>query len=383
MLFPKTLHLLFFLMLGFYGWAQEVVNTSNLKPRPTARVYALQGNPVLDGDVINDEVWKGVVPFGDLSQTQPNFGKLASEKTEIRVAYTQEMFYVAVVCYDAQPNGLVVSDARRDADMDNTDAFIFILDTYNDGQNGFIFGTNSLGVEYDAQVDNEGQGNNNANRQQGGTIGGFNLDWDGSWEVQTEVGDYGWSAEFAIPLRTLRFQSGKDWGVNFRRNIRKTNEIVYWSEMPVSFDLNRLSLAGTLTGLDLRTPGNLKLIPYVLGRMDKDFTLADPKNELSKDFNVFNDEAETIVISEKEIDFSNKVAEQICDVLHQKNINSVIIEGGAQTLQTFLNANLWDEGRIFTGNINLKEGVKAPGFSGKLISEQTIEQDTLKFYLND
>ena len=281
MLFPKTLHLLFFLMLGFYGWAQEVVNTSNLKPRPTARVYALQGNPVLDGDVINDEVWKGVVPFGDLSQTQPNFGKLASEKTEIRVAYTQEMFYVAVVCYDAQPNGLVVSDARRDADMDNTDAFIFILDTYNDGQNGFIFGTNSLGVEYDAQVDNEGQGNNNANRQQGGTIGGFNLNWDGSWEVQTEVGDYGWSAEFAIPLRTLRFQSGKDWGVNFRRNIRKTNEIVYWSEMPVSFDLNRLSLAGTLTGLDLRTPGNLKLIPYVLGRMDKDFTLADPKNELS------------------------------------------------------------------------------------------------------
>ncbi len=281
MLFPKTLHLLFFLMLGFYGWAQEVVNTSNLKPRPTARVYALQGNPVLDGDVINDEVWKGVVPFGDLSQTQPNFGKLASEKTEIRVAYTQEMFYVAVVCYDAQPNGLVVSDARRDADMDNTDAFIFILDTYNDGQNGFIFGTNSLGVEYDAQVDNEGQGNNNANRQQGGTIGGFNLNWDGSWEVKTEVGDYGWSAEFAIPLRTLRFQSGKDWGVNFRRNIRKTNEIVYWSEMPVSFDLNRLSLAGTLTGLDLRTPGNLKLIPYVLGRMDKDFTLADPKNELS------------------------------------------------------------------------------------------------------
>lgn len=281
MLLHKTPHLLFVVMLGFYGWTQEVVNTSNPKPRPTTAAIALQENPVLDGNVLNDEIWKGVAPFGDLSQTQPNFGMPASEKTEIRVAYTQEIFYVAVVCYDSRPDGLVVSDARRDADLDNTDAFIFILDTYKDSQNGFIFGTNALGVEYDAQVDNEGQGNRNANRQQTGTIGGFNLNWDGSWEVRTEVGDYGWSAEFAIPLRTLRFQSGKDWGLNFRRNIRKTNEIVYWSEMPVSFDLNRLSLAGTLTGLDLRTPGNLKLIPYVLGRMDKDFTVADTKNELS------------------------------------------------------------------------------------------------------
>jgi len=281
MLIPKIPHLLLVFMLGLYGWAQEVVSTSSLKPRPTAEAAALKENPILDGDVINDEIWKGVTPFGDLSQTQPNFGMPATEKTEIRVAYTQETFYVAVVCYDTRPEGLVVSDARRDADLDNTDAFIFILDTYKDSQNGFIFGTNALGVEYDAQVDNEGQGNNNANRQQGGTIGGFNLNWDGSWEVQTEVGDYGWSAEFAIPLRTLRFQSGKDWGLNFRRNIRKTNEIVYWSEMPVSFDLNRLSLAGTLTGLDLRTPGNLKLIPYVLGRMDKDFTVIDSKNELS------------------------------------------------------------------------------------------------------
>uniref|UniRef100_UPI0035935737 hypothetical protein n=1 Tax=Pricia sp. TaxID=2268138 RepID=UPI0035935737 len=57
----------------------------------------------------------------------------------------------------------------------------FILDTYKDGQNGFVFGTNSIGVEYDAQVDNEGQGNTNVNRQQVGTIGGFNLNWDGSW----------------------------------------------------------------------------------------------------------------------------------------------------------------------------------------------------------
>ncbi len=103
----------------------------------------------------------------------------------------------------------------------------------------------------------------------------------------------------------------------------------------------------------------------------------DEKNMLSKDFNVFNDEAETIVINSK------LEAKQICDVLHQNNINSIIIEGGTQTLQTFIDSGLWDEARIFTGNINFKKGVKAPKFSGELISEKTIEQDSLKFYLND
>ncbi len=249
--------------------------------RPVATATSLNERPEIDGEVLNDPIWQAITPFGDLVQTQPNFGRPASEKTEIRIAFTDDTFYLGVVCHDAQPQNLVVSDARRDANLDNTDAFIFIIDTYKDGQNGFIFGTNSLGVEYDAQVDNEGQGNFNANRQQGGTIGGFNLNWDAAFEVKSKVGDFGWSAEFAIPLRTIRFQAGKDWGINFRRNIRKSNEIVYWAPLPIGFSLNRLSLAGTLTGLELRNPGNLKVIPYVLGRLDRDYEVADPESEFT------------------------------------------------------------------------------------------------------
>ncbi|WP_273566306.1 carbohydrate binding family 9 domain-containing protein [Maribacter halichondriae] len=276
----KKLGLFFGLMFLPIISVSQVVSPPTSNDRPTANTVALESTPVVDGEVLNDAVWQAIEPFGNLVQAQPNFGRPASEKTEIRIAYTKETFYLSVVCYDSRPDALVVSDARRDADLDNTDAFLFILDTYKDGQNGFIFGTNSLAVEYDAQVDNEGQGNFNANRQQGGTIGGFNLNWDASFEVRTKVGDFGWSAEFAIPVRTLRFQAGKDWGINFRRNIRKSNEIVYWAPMPVGLDLKRLSLAGTLTGLDLPSPGNLKVIPYVLGRMDKDYTVADPKNRL-------------------------------------------------------------------------------------------------------
>ena len=103
----------------------------------------------------------------------------------------------------------------------------------------------------------------------------------------------------------------------------------------------------------------------------------DDKKILSKDLNVFNDEADTIVINSK------LEAKQICDVLQKKNINSVIIEGGAQTLQTFIDEGLWDEARVFTGHMEFKEGVKAPKFSGKQTSKQTLEKDTLIFYLND
>ena len=162
-----------------FGYAQQVANVTmpDVKERPSADINSIEAPPTLDGEVINDPVWQMIMPIGDLIQTQPNSGQPASEKTEIRITYDASTFYLSVICYDSEPSKLVVSDARRDANLDNTDAFLFIIDTYHDKQNGFVFGTNSIGVQYDAQVDNEGQGNFNANRQQGGMIGGFNLNW--------------------------------------------------------------------------------------------------------------------------------------------------------------------------------------------------------------
>lgn len=260
----------------------------DISTRPSTPANILEHEPVIDGNIAEDDAWKAITPVSQLWQTKPNAGLPASEKTEIRVGYTSTTFYLAVVCYDKAPDKLVVSDARRDATLDNTDSFLFILDTYHDGQNGFVFGTNPIGVEYDGQVDNEGQGNQSVNRQQGGVIGGFNLNWDASWKVKSMVGDFGWSAEFAIPLRTLRFASGKDqvWGINFQRNIRKTNEIAYWAPLPIQFDLKRLSLEGTLTGLNLKNPGNLKLIPYALGRASKDFNESAPETNYEPEIGV-------------------------------------------------------------------------------------------------
>ena len=98
---------------------------------------------------------------------------------------------------------------------------------------------------------------------------------------------------------------------------------------------------------------------------------------------IFDSESQTIRITENDINYKDDLAKQICNHLYIQNINSIIIEGGAKTLQTFIDENLWDEARVFTGQTEFKEGVKAPKLKGRLVSEQNILDDQLKIYLND
>ncbi len=243
--------------------------------------------PALDGDVLGDPAWAGAEPITGFWQTTPNEGDPASERTEVRIIYTDKALYVGVVCFDREPEGIIVSDSRRDAPLDETDSFRLIFDTYLDGQNGFVFGTNPAGIEYDAQVTKEGQGAFGA-RQQTGSGGGFNINWDGSWDVRTRISEVGWSAEFEIPFRTLRFPGGDDqtWGVNFQRNIRRRNERAFWTKMPRQYDIARVSRAGRLDGLDVPQPRNLQIMPYVLGQASRDFTVTDAKTDGTGDFGV-------------------------------------------------------------------------------------------------
>jgi hypothetical protein len=226
----------------------------------------------IDGEVIADPIWRQAVPISSFWQEQPDEGQPASEKTEVRIVYTADTLYIGVVCFDRAPGSIIVSDSRRDAPLDDTDSFRVIFDTYRDGLSGFVFGTNPAGIEYDGQVTNEGQGGGGlgrGQRQQEGSGSGFNLNWDGAWEVRSRITEIGWTAEFAIPFRTLRFPSGRDqvWGINFQRNIRRRNERAYWAPIPRQYTLYRLSLAGSLSGLETPAIRNLNATPYVLGNI--------------------------------------------------------------------------------------------------------------------
>ncbi len=251
--------------------AQANSQTVSDLPRPELAAREAVVAPVLDGDVQGDVAWGGVPAATGFIQTKPDEGVPASQRTEVRIIYDDRFLYVGVICFDDDPEGIIVADSRRDASLDETDSFQVIFDTYHDLQNGFVFGTNPAGQEYDGQLANEGEGGG-----RGASVGGFNLNWDGSWEVATRRGDFGWSAEFAIPFRTLRFAGGDDaqqWGLNFRRTIRRRNETAYWAPLSRQFSLYRLSQAGTLDELRIKSPRNLKITPYGLVQVRREGTL--------------------------------------------------------------------------------------------------------------
>ena len=112
----------------------------------------------MDGNVLADPAYDDAVVATGFRQNTPDEGQRASERTEVRIVYTDDTVYFGVVCYVADPRTIIVANSRRDSSLNDTDSFQIILDTFLDQQNGFIFGTNPAGVEYDGQVTNEGQG---------------------------------------------------------------------------------------------------------------------------------------------------------------------------------------------------------------------------------
>ena len=120
----------------------------------------------------------------------------------------------------------------------------------------------------------------------------------------------------------------------------------------------------------------------------------DQNHRIPKTAHVFDNQTKTIVFSNKKstpslentilevIDFQQNIAHQIVDKLFQHQIQSVIIEGGAQTLQTFIDANLWDEARVFIGNCTFEKGVKAPILNTSPFKKEKIGTDELLIIRN-
>jgi hypothetical protein len=240
-----------------------------------AQAVRVDAPPRIDGR-LDDEAWREAAPLTDFIQRIPRDGDPASEPTEVRILYDDEAIYVGIWLWDSDPRGIVEGPAIRDSRLDDSDAVILIFDTFRDRQNGFVFGTNPAGIEYDGQVTDEGRGGGGmgrGGRAQGGAGGGFNLNWDGSWDVATSRDDRGWYAEFRIPFSTLRYADGPEptWGFNVMRRIRRFNEESYWAPIPRQYNLHRVSMAGELRGLEVPARRQATLTPYVLQSADRDY----------------------------------------------------------------------------------------------------------------
>ena len=236
---------------------------------PATTAVRLASPPTLDGDVLSETTWQDVPEATGFVQTRPTVGAPSSERTSVRIGFTDDTLYVAVVCHDRDPSAIIVNDSRRDASLRDTDSIQVLFDTFRDGQNGFVFGTNPAGIEYDGQVINGGSGlfGGGGGGARGGSNAGFNINWDGAWQVATTTGDFGWSAELAIPWSTLRFAKGapQTWGLNVQRNIRRRNETAFWAPLGQQFGIDRVADAGTLTGVEPPARRIFQITPYVVG----------------------------------------------------------------------------------------------------------------------
>ncbi|MDE2874907.1 MAG: DUF5916 domain-containing protein [Gemmatimonadota bacterium] len=246
----------------------------------TATAVRTDAPPVIDG-VPDDAAWNAATPLTAFTQREPHDGRPASEPTELRILFDADAIYVAVWAWDSQAHAIVPGDAIRDYEVSDADAVIMVFDTYNDQQNGFVFGTTPAGIEYDGQVASQGGGGgfflgggmNSMRRFQAGAGGGFNKNWDGSWTVAATRDDEGWYAEFRIPFSTLRYGAENDtWGFNVSRRIRRLNEEDFWSAVPREFGLYRLDFAGQLAGVEPPFRRAATVTPYVLGSTVRDYT---------------------------------------------------------------------------------------------------------------
>jgi hypothetical protein len=202
---------------------------------------------------LDEPAWANAPVATDFIQTEPKEGEVSAERTEVRVLYDSQTLYFGMYAHDSGVKKLVINDLKKDFSTDSTDMFELVLDTFHDERNGYIFSTNAGGAKGDAQMINDGRE--------------VNSNWDAVWYVKTSVLEDGWVAEIAIPFKSLKFreQSMQTWGVNFHRSIRSNlrNEDAYWAPLPRIYNIQRVSLAGTLEGLEGVRPGsNLRFKPY-------------------------------------------------------------------------------------------------------------------------
>jgi hypothetical protein len=240
---------------------------------PSATAVRLETIPVIDGVVLDDTAWKGHPVITGFTQQTPVEGAPATEKTVVFVGFTDTDLYIAFVCHDNNPDAIVAINSGRDANLGDSDSVRVVLDPFQSGQSGLVFGTNPTGLEYDGQVSNE--------QSSRFGFGGFDLSWDTSWQVEATSGEFGWSAEMRIPFTSLRYGSGavQSWGMNFQRDITRTNETLFWSPLPRQFGINRLTLAGSVAGVSPPPQRSFQLTPYALGSIAKGGTLPGGSHE--------------------------------------------------------------------------------------------------------
>ncbi|MDP6966905.1 MAG: DUF5916 domain-containing protein, partial [Candidatus Marinimicrobia bacterium] len=226
--------------------------------------------PRIDGE-LTDPVWLDAVPITDFHQIDPMDLGVPTEKTEVRILYDDDNFYVSFSSFDENPEKIVARLARRDTwigtgltggggrrrspesiAVNSSDWVGLALDTRDDNRTAYNFIINAAGSKVDAYIYDDER---------------YDRSWDGVWDAQVKITNEGWVAEFRLPFSMFNFPHTEDltWGVTLKRFIFRKQERMEWPGKKRGVQGN-VSRFGVLKGLShVPPPKQIELIPYGLG----------------------------------------------------------------------------------------------------------------------
>ena len=241
---------------SFFSNAQKKNNSFEL------HIHKTTHRVIIDG-AMDDAAWQEAETAGNFFMVTPMDTSKARVNTEVKMTYDKENLYIIAICYLPVKAPYMVESLRRDFVFGKNDNFIFFLDPFNDLTNGYTFGANAAGAQWDGTLYEGGKAD---------------LNWDNKWVSVVKNYDDKWVFEAAIPFKTIRYKKGiTQWGVNFSRLDITVAEKSSWAPVPRQFPTASLAYTGQLVwDQPLPAPGlNLSVIPYALAGISKDYFLAN------------------------------------------------------------------------------------------------------------
>lgn len=206
----------------------------------------------IDG-VMDEQGWLDAAVADNFYMILPMDTSFSQVSTEVRMTYDEEKLYILVINHHAVPGPYYVESLRRDFSFQKNDNFLLFMDPFDDQTNGFSFGANAAGAQWDGIM------------YEGGRV---DLSWDNKWVSKVTNYPDKWIFEAAIPFKSIRYKKGiSEWGINFSRLDLKTTEKSSWAPVPRQFPSASLAYTGTLVW-DNPPPepgANISVIPYVMG----------------------------------------------------------------------------------------------------------------------
>jgi hypothetical protein len=203
--------------------------------RKLIEVTRATGEIEIDG-LFDEEAWAHAEVVDSFVQVDPEEGAPPTERTEIRVLFDDDYLYLAIRMLDRDPSGLIAKQMILDGSMTGDDRINLSFDTFDDHRNAYFFQINPLGTRSDGLIENNST---------------FRRDWNGIWYAKASVDAEGWSAEFAIPFKTVAFAKTEKgiWGFEAERYIRRKNERVRWANYSNNRSVLTIAGIGALEGL--------------------------------------------------------------------------------------------------------------------------------------